>query len=130
MDLTQESKGPKLCCVQESEEASVGWEADENAEWVQIFSLTLKVFDRALLLTGKELTDMHINTAQKLLLYQFPSYQGLHNTLVRRHIGFWVNNYIQIWHCHQCHWITVSSIECKTGEVNVYDSLYSDLDEV
>lgn len=129
VDLTQKSKRPKLCCVQESEEASTEWEADENCEWVQIFSFTLKVSDRALLLTGKELTDMHINAAHKLLLYQFPSYQGLHNTLVQ-HIGFWVNNYIQIWHCCQCHWITLSTIGCKTGEVNIYDSLYSDMEEV
>ena len=81
-------------------------------------------------MTGKELTDMHINAALKLLLYQFPSFQGLHNTLGQQHIGFWVNIYIQIWHSRQCHWITVSSVGCKTGEINVYDSLYSDLDEV
>ena len=107
-----------------------GLEGGRNAVWVQIFNLTLKISDRALLLTKEELTDMHVNAAQKLLLYQFPTYQGLQNTLVQHCIGFWVNNYIQIWHCRQCHWITVSSIGCKTGEVNVYDSLYSDLDEV
>ena len=83
VDLTQENKRPKLYRVQESEEASTGWKAGNNAEWVQIFSFTVKISDRALLLTGKELTDMHINAAQKLLLYQFPSYQELHNTLVR-----------------------------------------------
>ena len=81
-------------------------------------------------MTGKELTDMQTNAALKLLLYLFPSFQGLHNTLVQQHIGFWVNIYIQIWHSHQCHWITVSSVGCKAGEINVYDSLYSDQDEV
>jgi len=29
-------------------------------------------------------------------------------------------------HCHGCHWITVS---CKPGEVDVYDSLYTDVDD-
>jgi len=50
------------------------------------------------------------------------------NSLIQQCIGFWVN-YFQIWHCCQCHWITVSSIGCKPGEVKVYNSLYSDLDE-
>ena len=128
VDLTaRESKRPKLCHI---EEDNGGQEAGENGEWVQIFSSTLKMSDKTLLLSGKELKDVHINVAQKLLLYQFPTHQGLHNTLLQQCIGFWVNNYIQILHCHQCHWITVSTIGCKDGEVNVYDSLYSDLDEV
>ena len=130
VDLTQESKQPKLCCIWEDGEASISWEADKSTEWVQIFNFTLKLADKTLLMTGKELTDMHINAALKLLLYQFPSFQGLHKILGQRHIGFWVNNYIQIWHSRQCHWITMSSVGCKTGEINVYDSLYSDLDEV
>ena len=127
VDLTQQSKRPKLCG---NEEASIGQEAGENGEWVRIFANTLKMTDRVQLLTGEQLTDVHINAAQKLLLYQFPTYQGLHNPLLQQCIGFWVNNYIQIWHCRQCHWITISSVGCKAGEVAVYDSLYSDLDEV
>ena len=68
----QESKRHKLCRVKESEEENTGGlKGGRNAVWVQIFSLTLKIPDRALLLT-KELTDMHVNTAQKLL-YQFPT---------------------------------------------------------
>ena len=130
VDLTQESKRPKLCHIEEIKEDNNGQEAGENGEWIQIFSSTLKMSDKILLLSGEELTDMHINAAQKLLLYQFPTYQGLYNTLVQQCIRFWVNNYIQIWHYCQCHWIIVSSIGCKAGEVNVYDSLYSDLDEV
>ena len=40
VDLTQESKLCKLCRVQESKEASTGWKAGNNTEWVQIFSFT------------------------------------------------------------------------------------------
>ena len=80
--------------------------------------------------TAKEnLKDVHKNAAQKLLLHQFPIYQGLHNSLIQQCIGFWVNNFIQIWHCRQCHWITVSSIGCKPGELKVYNLLYLDIDE-
>ena len=74
VNLTQESKQPKLCCIREDGEASISWEADKSTECVQIFNFTLKLADKTLLITGKELTDMHINAALKLLLYQFPSF--------------------------------------------------------
>jgi len=130
VDLTPATKRAKLFHCEEIENDDGGKEAEVDGEWVKIFNSTLKISDRFLLLSGKQLTDVHINAAQKLLLHQFPTYQGLHNTLIQQCIGFWVSNYIQIWHCRQCHWITVSSIMCKSGEVNVYDSLYSDLDEI
>ena len=88
----------------------------------------LKISYRDLLSTGQELTDLLINAAQKLKLYQFPMYQGLKNTLINDSIGFWTNNYIQILHCCSCHWITVCTIGCQPGEVYVYDSLYKDAD--
>ena len=65
VDLTQESKQPKLCCIREDGEASISWEGDKNTEWVQIFNLTLKLADKTLLMTGKELADIHINAALK-----------------------------------------------------------------
>ena len=49
-------------------------EADADTEWVRIFNMTLKVSDRDQLLMGEELTDIHVNVAQKLILHQFPSY--------------------------------------------------------
>ena len=72
-----------------------GEEADTetNREWVHIFNITLKFSDRDLLSTGQELTDLLINAAQKLILHQFPMYQGLKNTLIKDSIGFWTNNY-------------------------------------
>ena len=93
-------------------------EAGADTEWVCIF---IKVSDRDQLLMGEELTDIHVNAAQKLILHQFPSYQGLKNTLVSDSLGFWTNNYIQIVHSCSCHWITVNSIGCQPGEVDIYD---------
>ena len=55
----------------------VALEASADTEWVRIFNMTLKVSDRDQLLMGEELTDIHVNAAQKLILHQFLSYQGL-----------------------------------------------------
>ena len=107
------------------EEAS----SEANTEWVRIFNIVLKFSDRDTISTGQELTDVHINAAQKLILYQFPVFQGLKNTLIIDSIGFWTNNYLQILHCRSCHWITVSTIGCQPNEVNVYDSLYTNVDD-
>jgi len=79
----KKTKQPKLCDVQGNEEVSIGKEAGENSEWVQIFAVTLKIIDRTQLLTGEQLTDVHINAAQKLLLYQFPRI-----ILIQQCIGF------------------------------------------
>ena len=40
VNLTQQTKQPKFCHIQEIEEASSGQEAGENDEGVQIFSST------------------------------------------------------------------------------------------
>lgn len=37
---------------------------------------------------------------------------------------------LQIVHCHGDHWIAASSVGCMNGIVNVYDSIYSSLDEM
>jgi len=86
----------------------------------------LEISDREILLTGQELTDTHMNAAQKLILQHFPTYNGLKNTILNDSIGFWTSNYIQVMHCQGCQWITVSS---KPGEVDVYGSLYTDVDD-
>ena len=89
--------------------------------------MVLRLSDKAVLLNG-ELNDKLINAAQKLLLQKFPSVKGLRSTLVQDHIGFWVDNYLQVVHSRSNHWITVTTIGCQYGEVKVYDSLYKKVD--
>lgn len=55
----------------------------------------------------KMLTDMSINCAQNILHETFPSIAGLEETTIG---------------C--IHWVCVSNIGCKKGEINYYDSLY------
>ena len=97
---------------------------------MSIYKITLYAQDESLLLENHELNDKHINVSQKLLLHQFPSFQGLKSSLVQDNIGFWTNNYIQIFHSHSCHWITASTIGCQPDTINIYDSLFKDIDDV
>ena len=91
-------------------------------------NVILTADDKTVILSNEELNDKHIYVAQRLLLKQFPFFKGLNSTLVHRSIGSWVDNYIQIMHCRMNHWITATTIGCEVGEVSVYDSLYSDID--
>ena len=59
---------------------------------------------------------------------QFPALTGFDLTLKLRFHGKWTDDYVQILNCCGCHWITVSTIGCANGVINVYDSLYEDVD--
>ena len=47
----------------------------------------------------------HLSTVMQ---NQFPHIKGLSSTLSPSSVGFWLNNYVQIFHCRNNHWITVS----------------------
>ena len=111
--------------VEDSNEQFTG-SIGEDLEWIHINSTILKNSDKELILNGKRLSDMHINAAQKILSQQFPSFSGFDSTLKQRCIGKWVSNYVQIFFCHGCHWITASTVGCKEGVINIFDSLYCD----
>lgn len=101
----------------------------DDDEWVRWGSgLILRVSDRDAVLMGHELNDKHIDLYQKLLKKQFPYMMGLSSPLKVSVMRSWVEYYAQIYHCRNNHWIVASTFGCKDGVVNVYDSLYTDID--
>jgi len=50
--------------------------------WVKFKGLSLTEVDKANVISGKALTDMHINVAQEIIKRQFPHISGLQSTLV------------------------------------------------
>jgi len=75
------------------------------------------------LLSGQQLTDLHIDLAQQLIKAQFPWINGLQSCLLQQNDSFQTieEEGIQIHHNGQNHWITSCSLG---GEVSVYDSNY------
>ena len=93
--------------------------------------LILKNCDKTALLEDKELNDKHIDMGQKLLKQQIRSLRGLLSAVTPLQVQpRWVNNYIQIFNRGGNHWITMSTIGCKEGEINMFDSLYSTVDKI
>ena len=77
------------------------------------------------------LSDIHINTAQKLLKEQFPNLSGLISTLMPSKLKNPIPagaRALQILHIRANHWIVASTIGCEPGEVRLFDSLYKSID--
>lgn len=79
--------------------------------------------------SGEESSDPSIDFAQELLKKQFPGVNGLQSTLYQYKPKASVSpkDQLQVIHSRGNHWIVASTVGC-TGEVPVYDSLYSTLD--
>ena len=73
---------------------------------------------------GEELSNNEINYAQQLLKLQHPKFSGFHSTLLQGRMKGFTNN-IQIVYCStRHHWITTTTVNCKLGEVKIFDSLF------
>ena len=66
-----------------------------------------------------------MDVSQLLLSQHFPHLNGLQSVTLGRTLAF--NNeedeFVQILHTGKGHWVTISTIGCTTGEVNVFNSL-------
>jgi len=97
--------------------------------WVRCHRGVLSFNDKATLQNGDELSDKHIQFVQKLIKEQFPLFGGLCSTLLQDKCFNLPQNSVQIIHCSQRHhWIAASNIGCPHNLVNIYDSLFNDLD--
>jgi len=104
---------------------------DTKQVWVQFRRNTLKMEDKCLVEDGSRLTDKHIKFASCLISSQFPKIGGLRTTLLQTRYYCFSPESIQAIFCKRReHWIVASNIlanDCNT--VNVYDSLFTELDQ-
>ena len=101
----------------------------EDSSWVKIKDISLKISDRTIIEQGSELTDLHINSAQRLIKYQFPKLNGLKLSLLQAQpLKGSTINAIQIFNINGNHWIVV--VTAKSGKgVQVYNSAHTSLDQ-
>ena len=80
--------------------------------------------DLAILAKNGWLTDNIINAAQALLKQQYPHINGFQNIVLGFTLGYIVQTeeFVQILHTGHGHWVTVSTIGCKDGDINIFDS--------
>ena len=90
--------------------------------------LVLSEYAKQVILDKEWLSDKHIYVAQQLLSKQFPHLSGL-SLVVSRSIPSVASNFLQIIHTRGNHRILASTICCQPGEVKVFDSLYTSVNE-
>ena len=101
----------------------------EDSSWVKIKDINLKISDRTVIEQGSKLTDLHINSAQRLIEYQFPKLNGLKLSLLQAQpLKGSTINAIQIFHINGNHWIVAATAKSGKG-VQVYDSAHTSLDQ-
>jgi len=93
-----------------------------------------KVCDVERIIMGEELTDETINQAQQLLKSKYQQFNGFQSTLLQQRkmalTDVEIRNKVQIIHCfRRKHWIVATTVNCKEGEVKIYDSVFNSCDD-
>ena len=72
------------------------------------------------------LTDISIDSCQRILRKQFSVRSGLQDAILGQNLMLKEQNgkFVQILHNGSFHWITVSNIHREKNEINYYDSLF------
>ena len=82
--------------------------------------------DKYILTSNDWLTDRHVNAANKLLLAQFPSQNGLQDPLLLVNLKKYNSSrdkFVQVINVNNQHWICISNKLCSAGVVEVFDTL-------
>ena len=98
---------------------------EDSKGWVQLDGIVLSQTEKDQLCNGEWLTDMHVNYAQALLKKKFPHIDGLKNTLLIQKKQERIKQGVQIIHTQGNHWIVASSLRCSKSEIEIFDSLYT-----
>ena len=82
--------------------------------------------EKKTLLNGRWLSDTLINAGQELIHQQFPHISELQDVALGHTLAFSVmyNEFVQVLHNGEGHWVTLSTIGCGDAHVDLYDSTY------
>ena len=95
----------------------------DDGEGIWVNRLHLYESDETILSTGKWLNTALVNAAQKLIKEAFPEAQGLQDTMSLQTTSQQLGQFVQVMHINNNHWITISTLNCLPGTMQVFDSL-------
>ena len=90
-----------------------------------LFNTGLYTSHKECIAGGNWLTDDIITAVEKLMKIAYPHTGGLQPPILGETLGYAIEKgeFVQVLNVRHCHWITVSTIGCPKGQVNVFDSL-------
>ena len=99
-------------------------------KWLKFNGEVLLQKDKKELCNGGWLNDKHINYVQLMLKSQFPSIDGWKcPLLLNGQMNIKIQHGVQIIHSRGNHWIVASNLRCHSKQVQVFDSLYTTVDD-
>ena len=107
-------------------------DAETRTVWLKKGSIALYDEHKQMILGDFKLNDLVINAAQMMLKEQFPELMGLQSTLLLKkpQPRFQGNKpYVQIIFDREDHWIVASTLFAKSGQVKLYDSVFTTIDK-
>ena len=99
--------------------------------WVMFLGTRIQLSseDKLMIEEQCQLSDRHINFVQAMLRAQFPRCDGLKNTLLQNQVRLSIaNKIVQILHVRNNHWVVISNVHCSKDDLNIYDTVYNDID--
>ena len=103
----------------------MGSEQHDNHKWV----LGLDKSDELLILNGEWLTDAIIIAGQNLIKERYWHICGFQSLTLGFTLSYQVmkSEFVRVVHNGTNHWVTLSTIGCAEGFINIYDSLHPQL---
>lgn len=116
---------------EEMESPTYLYVSETSEIWLSDHGYCLTLLDKTKLTNRSMLHDNHINFAQTILKNQFQVAEGLCSSLYQfkpKSVDRKIKHGLQIVHCRGNHWILASNMTNEEGILNIYDSVYSSLD--
>ena len=124
-DEKVQEMGEMLDLQEESVNISDAENENENKTIDQYLVKPLPNDEVELIKNNQMLTDVSINMAQKILSRQFKRRQCFQDTVLGQRLMFQAKEqFVQILHNNNFHWVTVSNLNSKHGAIDYYDSLF------
>ena len=97
-----------------------------KAIWKEVHGIRLHKTHKQILSTSQWLDDDIITVCQHLLKEHHPLVGGLQPVVLAEKLAMQpeLGEFVQILNAGRSHWMTVSTIGCAPGEINIYDSLH------
>ena len=128
---------PRHGCTNQSKEKGERIDIDEKTReqystpspWCEVGDIKLNQTHKHILESSRWVDDAIITASQNLLHQQHPEIGSLQPTVLATQFAMEPQGgeFVQIVNIGQSHWITLSTVGCQPGHINVYDSLHMGL---
>ena len=127
---------PRHDCTNKSKEKGETIDVEKTREqysspspWCKVGGIQLNQMHKQILQSSRWVDDLTITASQNLLREQHPEVGSLQPPVLAAQLAMEPQGgeFVQLVNINNNHWITLSTVGCQPGHINVYDSLHMGL---